>query len=585
MKSVKLLFVLCVILLSCAQSRPVAREDIDRIPNRVERAGHRLIFDFIVVGAGAAGCIVAGRLANETTKNVLLLEGGARGTGQKDIGGTDYVASHFIKDPSTGKQKLGEPLTRYDLPLFMDSTRSASDVLNNMWNISAVGFFYPQAKLVGGNQATNGAGWYVPQKKDMDAWGVPGYNGTEFFPYITKLENATATGFPNRGTSGLINIEFGSFMPKEQSLFVDAAIQAGYPNGGDMANGDLTVGYYKQQYNTKNGIRESTSVTHVRPVLGKSNFEFRTNAIVTRVLFNVFGCAIGVEYADANGNLKKVYALKEVIITAGALQSAKILFNSGIGPKSILDAFNKPERVINEIIGQKVRNQQDARTIFFDPTFQFPNFYTLPAQSVQFARDGTGLFNKQTAFISSQISPTAPYPELFINVFAGGQIATDPYTQNIQVSVYLNQQIYANGTLNLTSSDPLAGTFFVVNSLVVRSDAEMVAQGILEVRRIMSYWNNGTAVERAPGTNYTSVAELADWVQANPFTSCHIYSSVPIGTDPSSPLDPRMLVRGVNGLRVVGPASVPGGVSMGMQVLAMAFGEKGTDLIKEDHGL
>jgi len=390
-------------------------------------------------------------------------------------------------------------------------------------------------------------------------------------------------GFPNRGTTGPVNVEFASFLSKEQSMFVAAALKANYSLGGDMCNGSIGEGIYYLQYNTKNGIRQTTSITHLLPALGRRNLEFRTDSVVTRVLFDFFGNAIGVEYAEGN-RLKKVYALKEVIITAGALQSAKILFNSGIGPLSILNAFDKPERHINEIIGQKVRNQQDARMQFFDNTFVLPNFYTYPAWSTIFARNGTGIYNKESVMLSARISPTAAYPELFINVFVGGTVPTDQYSQIIQVSVYLNQQIYANGTLNLTSSDPLAGTFFVVNSLVVREDAEMIAQGILKVRAVMAHWS-GNATEVAPGTDITTISGLADWVQANAFTACHIFSSVPMGTTNEFPVDPRLRVRGVHRLRMVGPAAVPGSVFVGMQALAIAMGEKGTDIIKEDHHL
>eukprot|EP00026_Physarum_polycephalum_P005318 Phypoly_transcript_05350.p1 GENE.Phypoly_transcript_05350~~Phypoly_transcript_05350.p1 ORF type:complete len:590 (+),score=77.56 Phypoly_transcript_05350:143-1912(+) len=589
MKPVALLCIALFVVLTVAI--PILNHgDTDEIPQNTEKLdllGQRLVYDFIVVGAGASGCIVAARLAKETNKTVLLLEGGHKGTGQRDIGGTDYVASKFETDPVTGAQILGTPLTRYDLPLFSDTIRQANDVLDTTWNISNIGYFYNQSKAIGGNQVANGAGWFVPQKKDFDLWNLPGFNSTEFFPYFTNLENATSTNYTvGRGLSGPTNIEFGSFLPREQSMLVDAAKLAGYPNGGDFSNGNITEGYYYWQFTTKQGIRQTSSITFLAKALEtRPNLDFRTSAAVTRVLFSPNNTAIGVEYSDRNGNLRRVYARKEVILSAGTLQTAKILFNSGIGPLSILTAFNKPQRVVNEIVGQKISNQQRATVTYSDPTFPLPNFYTLPAASVQFARNGQGAFNKQTIGISHRVSNSAPYPEIHITPFAGGITPTDPYGNTLQIWVFLTRQIYANATLNLTSSDPLDGTFFVTNSLVVPADAEKMALGMLEARRIMTYWNSSTITEISPGTNYTTVEQLVPWIQANPFSSCHYYSSAPMGTDPSYPTDPRMRVRGVQHLRVVGPASAPTPVFFGMQALAMALGEKGVDLIKEDHNL
>jgi len=566
----------------------------DKLPtdeNSVDECGDRIVFDFIVVGAGASGNIVATRLTNETKYRILLLEGGATGTGQRDIGGTDYVQTYFKTDPITGVQSLGTPLTRYDLPSYYESIRApGSGPLNNMWNISAVGNFFGQARVVGGNQATNGGGWLVTQKKDLDLWGIPEYNAENFFPYFDRIVNATALGFPDRGTNGPIHLEYANFTTTEQTNFIDSAIEAGYVFGGDIGNGELTQGYYYQQYITLNGIRQSTSVAYLKHVVGKRNLDFRTSAIVTRILFDVFNNAIGVEYSDARGTLRKVYALREVVLTTGTLHTPKLLYNSGIGPLSILNAFGKPHRVINEIIGQKIRNQQRSTITYSDPTFLFPNFYTFPAQSILFAGTGTGTYNQETVMLSVQVSPTAPYPELSVWVFAGGTNPSAPYGQNISVSVYLNQQIYANGTLNLTSSDPLAGTIFVANSLVVEADAELVAEGFLKVREIMSFWNDSIAdnklVELAPGLEVDTIEELVSFVQANAYTACHYFSSVPMGEDGSgAPVDVHMFLRGVQRLRIVGPPIVPGNVCMGMQALACALGDKGADLIIRHHGL
>jgi choline dehydrogenase len=551
------------------------------------------IWDFIVVGAGASGSVVAGRLAEETNQQILLLEGGAQGTGQRDVGGDDYVATYFKTDPVTGKQKRGTPLTRYDVPTMADSIRMAPAELENMWDITANGPFFAQAKVVGGNQATNGLAWSMPQKVDFDNWNLVNYTAAKMWPYMKRIENVTETGIVNHadhGYSGRTNIKFASFVQAESLMFKNASVAAGYPAGLDQNNGTLEEGVFLNQNNIKAGIRQSSSILYLAPLLkaNKWNLRFRTSAVVTRVLFDLLRRAIGVEYYDEEKNsYKKVYARKEVIIAAGDLQTAKLLFNSGIGPRSILDAFGKPHIVVNEMIGQKIRNHQRVSMQYSDNTLANANFYSYPAASIQYARTGEGIIEGKGIIMLNFYSgygPT-PYPDLTaIPGLLAGFTPTNPYSQGFAVTVALAHNLYANGTLNLTSSNPLHATKFTANVFAVQEDVERVALGVLEVRRIMQYWN-GSAVEVAPGPSYDTVERLVPWIRSAAGTTCHYYGSAPMGTDPSFPTDPNMMVRGVERLRLVGPAVIPGMVYPGMQPLAVALGEKGTDLIKEQHGL
>jgi choline dehydrogenase-like flavoprotein len=550
-------------------------------------------YDFIVVGSGASGSVVAARLAEETTQRILLLEGGAKGSGQRDVGGDDYVATYFKTDPVTGQQVRDVPLTRYDVPLMADSIRLAPQELNNMWNIIPNGPFFAQAKVIGGNQATNGLLWSVPQKVDFDNWNLPGYTSATMWPIMKRIENATETGIVNptdRGYSGKTNIKFSSFIQTEALRFREATVAAGYPLGLDQDDGTLEVGTYLAQNNIKDGIRQSTSISYLAPLLkaNKWNLSFRTSAVVTRVLFDLFNNAIGVEYYDeVKKGYKQVRALKEVIIAAGDLQTAKILFNSGIGPRSVLQAFGKPLRVVNDLIGQKIRNHQRVSMQYTDATLINANIFNYPAASIQYARTKDGLIegSKGLMFLNYNSGYGGnQYPDLqAIPGLLAGLTPTNPYTQGFAVTVALAHNAYANGTLNLTSSNPLDATVFTPNLFAVQSDAERVALGILEARRIMQFWN-GSAVETAPGPDYDTVAELIPWIRRVAGSTCHYYGSAPMGTDPSLPTDPNMMVRGVQKLRLVGPAIIPNMVYPGMQPLAVALGEKATDLIKAKYG-
>lgn len=274
-------------------------------------------------------------------------------------------------------------------------------------------------------------------------------------------------------------------------------------------------------------------------------------------------------------------------MAAGDLQLVKILYNSGIGPASVLNAFGKPHIVVNNAIGQKIRNQQRATLTYVDTSAVNPNFYGTPSASILYASTGTGIYAGNGGYsLSFKVLESHPYPD--INVLVGLVSGSSPsynalYSQNFTVTVGLNINVYANGTLNLTSSDPLAPTLFTANAFAVTDDATNVANGIIQARLVMKKYPNAT--ELIPGPSYDTVAKLIPWIRANPGTSAHYYGSAYIGTDSSAPLDVRMRVQGVKRLRVVGPAIIPGAVYPGMQALAIAIGEKATDLIEEDYSL
>jgi len=159
------------------------------------------------------------------------------------------------------------------------------------------------------------------------------------------------------------------------------------------------------------------------------------------------------------------------------------------------------------------------------------------------------------------------------------------YAQRMLFLVSLNINEYNNGTLNLTSSDPLAPSSFVANLFAHDSDAQRGARAIRKLRKLMNSNWNGTAVEITPGANLDSDEQLIPWIRKNAVSFCHYYATHPMGTDPSAPCDARMKLRKVTGLRIVGPASIPEKpIFPGMQQLATLLGEKGTDLILEDHG-
>jgi len=330
-------------------------------------------------------------------------------------------------------------------------------------------------------------------------------------------------------------------------------------------------------------VRDSSSVAYLAPALAERKLKLLIGCTVTRVLFDCDHCktARGVECVDKKGHKKTIYAKNEVIISAGPLGSPKILFNSGIGPQSVLRAFGKPERQINELIGQKIRNQLRFGMNYQDLTVPNPNMFALPSVSVQFAQNGSGIFGLSlNIFLSVKVNPIHPVNDVFIQSGLGTFAAGDLYLQTFPINVGLTYNNYANGTLNLTTSNPLDNTVFTGHFYEIEDDINTTAYGVIAARQVMANYPN--AIELFPGPGYSTVDSLIPLIKQRGFVSCHFSSSVPIGDTPASPLDLRMRVRGIHNLRVVDASVLPGQVSNGMQAPATVMGEKGAEMIIED---
>lgn len=311
---------------------------------------------------------------------------------------------------------------------------------------------------------------------------------------------------------------------------------------------------------------------------------------MTQVLFDspTSTVARGVECVDYRGGVHRYYADKEIVLSAGTFGSPKILFNSGIGPESTLAAFGKPLRKISPNVGQRIRNQQGLSMQWQDTSLTHVNFYWTDPANIAFTQYGTDYYTPaQNVELSVKVNPDHPINDILIGQDVGTSSASSPFGETFQLSVTLTYNNYANGTLNLTTSDPLGPTLWSTNYFEIEDDVNTLALGILKAREVMSQWpSSGNLTELYPGPQYATYDQLVDFIYANRSSltiQCHYHSSVYVGTHESSPLDPRMRVRGIQRLRVADASSAGGQVSIGMQATATVLGLKGANLIIEDH--
>jgi len=432
----------------------------------------------------------------------------------------------------------------------------------------------------------NGMGWFRPYRYDWDATGLPGYTSYDVWPLYKEIENVTGTAYTdpeNHGLSGPIHIEPAAFVLPENTLFFDALLAAGYNYTGDPNDGISKTGITNYYYNTYNGVRDSTSVAYLRPALETNrNLYLVTGCTVTHILFasTFSNVATGVECIDNRGRTRKYYADLEVIISAGTLQTPKILMNSGIGPRSTLDAFGIPRRVVNDIIGQKIRNQQHFTMTYNQPDLPVLNFVVFNAAAVQYSETGQGFFgNPNATYLSVKVNESHPTNDATVQWALGTALvpASQSYSTNFTLTLGLTYNLYANGSLNLTSSDPLAPTNYTANLYAVDEDLNTMAAAVLIAREVMQYWPNAT--ELFPGPEYNTTDSLKPIIKANASSSCHFSGSVPVGDTDEFPLDLQMRVRGTQKLRVIDASVIPGQISVGMQASAAIMGVKGANLI------
>ncbi|MBL4672629.1 MAG: choline dehydrogenase [Arenicella sp.] len=296
-------------------------------------------YDYIIVGAGSAGCILANRLSEDGSTSVLLIE----------AGGSDQ--SIFIKMPTA----LSYPMNtkRYNWDFFSQPESHLGDRKMHC----------PRGKVLGGSSSINGMVFVRGNPFDFDQWqqlGAQGWAYKDCLPYFKKLETWQGKPSKYRGTNGPITVGNGNNMLNPlYKAFVKAGQQAGYPLTKDY-NGEQQEGFGAMDMNVDKGVRDSTSRAYLEPIRKRKNLTIETKALVQRILFDGKK-AIGIEY-QRGGKLHSRYASKEVILSAGSIGSPSLLQHSGIGPREVLK--DAGVELLHELPGVG-ENLQDHLEVYF----------------------------------------------------------------------------------------------------------------------------------------------------------------------------------------------------------------------------
>jgi len=523
-------------------------------------------FDYVIVGAGSAGSVLADRLSADGQHQVLVLE----------FGGKDN--SIFIQMPTAFSIPLNKP--RFDWELYTEAEPG----------LHGRKIHQARGKVIGGSSSINGMAYVRGCAGDFQEWvdlGAEGWNYADVLPYFKRAEDCIYGADEYRATGGPLGICNGNNMQNPlYRAFIEAGRQAGYGQAEDY-NGQRQEGFCRMDMTVRNGVRCSTANAYLKPALKRANLQLQMHALTTRVLLNGKR-AVGVEYRQ-RGKTIRVQARREVILCASAFNSPKLLMLSGIGPATHLQEHGIA--VVHDLpgVGQNLHDhlevwvQQNCTQKITLNGWLNPLGQAFIGARWLFFKSGLGASNQfeSNGYIRSRAG--LKYPDLQYH-FLAGAIAYDGSSaakgHGFQVHLGANKP-KSRGCVRLTSSDPAAPPEIFFNYLSAEEDKQAYRSGLRLTREIFAQaaFDPYRGSELSPGKDVQTDSEIDDWVAQTAETAYHPCGSCRMGTDPLAVVDPECRVHGIQNLRVVDSSIMPCVTNGNINAPTIMIGEKGADLI------
>jgi choline dehydrogenase len=526
-------------------------------------------FEYVIVGAGSAGCVLANRLSANGKNSVLLLE-----AGPKDSNIWIHVPLGYGR-------------------LFKEKTVNWMYQTEPEPGLGGRTVFQPRGKVLGGSSSINGLLYVRGQHEDYDRWrqhGNSGWGYDDVLPYFKKAEDQQRGPDDFHGAGGPLPVSDWRHADPLSEAFVQAAAQTGIPVNPDF-NGASQEGAGFFQTTTRRGRRASTAVAYLRPAKGRANLQVETSALAQRILFDGRR-ADAVEYRQA-GTLRTARARKEILVSGGAYNSPQLLQLSGVGPAELLRAHGINVVLDAPGVGHDLQDHLQVRmvmrcsqSITLNDIVNSPVRRILAGARYAAFRRGPLTIAAGTSGAFFKTSPRLATPDIQIHFLP---FSTDKMGEKLHSFSGFSASVCqlrpeSRGSLRIKSADPAAPPEIRINYLATEVDRTANVEGLKILRKILQApaLSSYVTEEVDPGLKVSTDEELLNYCRQRGSTIYHPTSTCRMGSDPLAVVDQRLRVRGIEGLRVVDGSIMPDLVSGNTNAAIIMIAEKASDMILQE---